>query len=139
MDWTGKTALITGGVSGIGFGIARAFCAAGIDLVLTWRNRTYRTQAEAWFAEKGYAAQQSRTPASGTRRDNLWQPIDRDFGAHGRFDSQARRHSLHLWCTTHRRSLALGGLAGLAATIWRWNMTRSSSAPAPTALLRRSS
>ena len=54
MDWTGKTALITGGVSGIGFGIARAFCAAGIDLVLTWRNRTYRTQAEAWFAEKGY-------------------------------------------------------------------------------------
>jgi NAD(P)-dependent dehydrogenase (short-subunit alcohol dehydrogenase family) len=54
MDWTGKTALITGGVSGIGFGIARAFCAAGIDLVLTWRNRTYRTQAEVWFAEKGH-------------------------------------------------------------------------------------
>jgi NAD(P)-dependent dehydrogenase (short-subunit alcohol dehydrogenase family) len=54
MDWTGKTALITGGVSGIGFGIARAFCAAGIDLVLTWRYRTYRTQAESWFAEKGY-------------------------------------------------------------------------------------
>jgi NAD(P)-dependent dehydrogenase (short-subunit alcohol dehydrogenase family) len=54
MDWTGKTALITGGVSGIGFGIARAFCAAGIDLVLTWRNRTYRTQAEAWFDGKEY-------------------------------------------------------------------------------------
>src|SRR6185436_160151 len=54
MDWKGKTALITGGVSGIGFGIARAFCAAGIDLVLTWRNSSYRTQAEGWFAEKGY-------------------------------------------------------------------------------------
>jgi len=54
MDWKGKTALITGGVSGIGFGIARAFCAAGIDLVLTWRNEAYRTRAEAWFAVGGH-------------------------------------------------------------------------------------
>jgi NAD(P)-dependent dehydrogenase (short-subunit alcohol dehydrogenase family) len=50
MNWQGRTALITGGVSGLGFGIARAFCAAGIDLVLTWRNADYRAQAEAWFA-----------------------------------------------------------------------------------------
>jgi NAD(P)-dependent dehydrogenase (short-subunit alcohol dehydrogenase family) len=49
MDWNGRTALITGGVSGIGFGIARAFCAAGIDLVLTYRNEDYRAEAQAWF------------------------------------------------------------------------------------------
>src|SRR6187549_3970140 len=53
MDCQGKTALITGGVSGIGFGIARAFCAAGIDLVLTYRNESYREQAQAWFAQHG--------------------------------------------------------------------------------------
>ena len=46
MDWKGKTAFITGGVSGIGFGIARAFCAAGIDLVLTYRNEDYRGPAQ---------------------------------------------------------------------------------------------
>jgi len=49
MEWKGKTALITGGVSGIGFGIARAFSAAGIDLILTYRNEDYRLEAEAWF------------------------------------------------------------------------------------------
>ena len=53
MDFKGKTALITGGVSGIGFGIARAFAAAGIDLVLTYRNTGYRDQARDWFAQQG--------------------------------------------------------------------------------------
>jgi len=52
MQYQGKTALITGGVSGIGFGIARAFSAAGIDLILTYRNNNYREQAEAWFRQQ---------------------------------------------------------------------------------------
>jgi len=52
MDFNGKTALITGGVSGIGFGIARAFAAAGIDLVLTYRNAAYRDRAAEWFARE---------------------------------------------------------------------------------------
>jgi len=52
MDFTGKTALITGGVSGIGFGIARAFARAGINLVLTYRNAEYQAQAAAWFREQ---------------------------------------------------------------------------------------
>jgi NAD(P)-dependent dehydrogenase (short-subunit alcohol dehydrogenase family) len=52
MEPKGKTALITGGVSGIGFGIARAFSNAGVDLVLTYRNEDYRAQAEAWFRER---------------------------------------------------------------------------------------
>jgi len=53
MHFEGKTALITGGVSGIGFGVARAFCKAGIGLVLTYRNESYRAEAEKWFAEHG--------------------------------------------------------------------------------------
>ena len=55
MDCNGKTALITGGVSGIGFGIARAFSAAGIDLILTYRNNDFRRQAQAWFEQHARA------------------------------------------------------------------------------------
>lgn len=54
MSWHGKTAFITGGVSGIGFGIARAFAEAGMDLVLSYRNEDYRTEAERWFRDNGY-------------------------------------------------------------------------------------
>jgi NAD(P)-dependent dehydrogenase (short-subunit alcohol dehydrogenase family) len=54
MNFNGKTALITGGVSGIGFGIARAFCAAGIGLVLTYRDESHRAEAEAWFSRHGH-------------------------------------------------------------------------------------
>jgi NAD(P)-dependent dehydrogenase (short-subunit alcohol dehydrogenase family) len=48
--WNGKTALITGGVTGIGFGIARAFSNVGMDLILTYRNEAHRAEAERWFA-----------------------------------------------------------------------------------------
>ncbi len=58
MDWNGKTAFITGGVSGIGFGIAQAFAAAGMRLILSYRNEEYRERAARWFADNGYAAQQ---------------------------------------------------------------------------------
>jgi NAD(P)-dependent dehydrogenase (short-subunit alcohol dehydrogenase family) len=51
MNWQGKTAFITGGVSGIGFGIARAFSAAGIELILSYRNAGYRAEAERWFVD----------------------------------------------------------------------------------------
>lgn len=54
MVWRGRTAFITGGVSGIGFGIARAFSNAGIKLILSYRNEAYREQAERWFVDQGH-------------------------------------------------------------------------------------
>lgn len=54
MNWQGKTAFITGGVSGIGFGIARTFAEAGMRLILSYRNEDYRAEAERWFVQKGF-------------------------------------------------------------------------------------
>lgn len=52
--WHGKTAFITGGVSGIGLGIAQAFAAAGINLILSYRNDDHRAKAAAWFVNNSY-------------------------------------------------------------------------------------
>ena len=54
MAWQGKTAFITGGVSGIGLGIAQAFATAGMRLALSYRNEAHRDAAAAWFAEHGF-------------------------------------------------------------------------------------
>jgi len=53
MDWKGKAAFITGGVSGLGFGIARAFHEAGMRLALSYRDERARTEAARWFEEQG--------------------------------------------------------------------------------------
>lgn len=50
-SFAGKTAFITGGVNGIGFGIARAFALAGMDLILSYRREEDRADAARWFAE----------------------------------------------------------------------------------------
>jgi NAD(P)-dependent dehydrogenase (short-subunit alcohol dehydrogenase family) len=53
--WHGKTAFITGGVSGLGLGIAQAFAKAGMTLILSYRNEDYRAKAAQWFADHGHA------------------------------------------------------------------------------------
>jgi NAD(P)-dependent dehydrogenase (short-subunit alcohol dehydrogenase family) len=45
----GKVAFITGGVSGIGLGIAKAFALAGMKVVITYRRQDHLDQAMAWF------------------------------------------------------------------------------------------
>jgi NAD(P)-dependent dehydrogenase (short-subunit alcohol dehydrogenase family) len=53
MDWKGKVAFITGGGTGIGFGIARAFSNAGMRLALSYRNEEQRARCTQWFDENG--------------------------------------------------------------------------------------
>jgi NAD(P)-dependent dehydrogenase (short-subunit alcohol dehydrogenase family) len=52
-DLNGKTAFVTGGVSGIGLGIGKALARAGCRLALSYRNEAYREQALRWFADQG--------------------------------------------------------------------------------------
>jgi NAD(P)-dependent dehydrogenase (short-subunit alcohol dehydrogenase family) len=63
MDWTGKVAFITGGGTGIGFGIARAFSNAGMRLALSYRDEAQRARSSQWFEDNG-------------REQPLWIKID---------------------------------------------------------------
>lgn len=72
----------------------------------------------------GIEAQQDRQPLEADRKDNLFEPVSGDHGAHGRFDAQARSRSPLLWASEHREliagvALAAGSTALLAARNWR--------------------
>ena len=71
------------------------------------------------LAVQGYAGQQSDTPVSAGRRDNLHEPVREDRGAHGRFDAEAKPRSAQLWLTTHRAAVALALVPLLALTLSR--------------------
>ena len=62
-DWNGRVAFITGGVSGLGLGIAKAFSDRGMRLALSYRNEEYRVEAARWFAQQG-------------REEPLWLKLD---------------------------------------------------------------
>jgi NAD(P)-dependent dehydrogenase (short-subunit alcohol dehydrogenase family) len=54
--FAGKTALVTGAVSGLGFGIAQALAAEGVKLALGYRSETDREAAARWFRDNGHDA-----------------------------------------------------------------------------------
>ena len=51
-DVTGKVAFITGGVSGIGMGLAKVLAEAGMKVAITYRREDSLVPIKAWFAER---------------------------------------------------------------------------------------
>lgn len=72
--------------------------------------------ADWYLARNGYDAQQTNEPVEPDRRDNLWEPVPGDHGAHGTFDDRASRSSPQLWLSKNRNWLTMvgAGLGGLA-------------------------
>ena len=73
---------------------------------------------DRYLARSGYRSQQTSEPTSDDQQANLWQPADRaaDYGAHGRFDEQARNRDPQVWASQHHGVLATAaGLTGAVA------------------------
>lgn len=88
-----------------------------------WADRVASPMMDRYLARTAISGQQTDQPVSPDRRDNLYEPVSGDHGAHGSFDDKARKRSAQLWVTKNRLPLALGtGLVGLAAAfagLWR--------------------
>lgn len=73
--------------------------------------------ADWYLARNGYEAQQTDEPLEPGRRDNLWEPVPGDHGAHGTFDQRASSTSVQLWINKNRDWLALAAAACLALSL----------------------
>ena len=77
------------------------------------------------LARQGYPGQMTNEPEDPDRPDNLFDSVDGDWAAHGRFDSEAGADSPMIWASEHRGAVSgtvaavagIGIAAGLAALI----------------------
>jgi hypothetical protein len=72
-----------------------------------------------YLAGRGWQGQLTGTPADPTRPNNLFEPVDGDPGAHGVFDSRARRSSAVAAITTRlgAAGVRVATLAAVGAVI----------------------
>src|SRR5947207_2683478 len=78
---------------------------------------------DLYLARTGYKSQQTDQPRDADQPANLWEPADGpqepDYGAHGRFDGQAKTRSVQLWASQHHGVLAGAAAAAALAVLIR--------------------
>jgi NAD(P)-dependent dehydrogenase (short-subunit alcohol dehydrogenase family) len=67
-----------------------------------WGERIAPGVGDRYLARNGYSSQQADEPVNRDRPDNLFEPVEGDRGAHGRFEQGTRRRSPLLWLAKHR-------------------------------------
>ncbi len=77
-------------------------------------NKLFPGLLDHYLAHTGYKGQQTDEPRDPNQRDNLYEPVPGDHGAHGPFNDRARNFSPQLWTDLHRDSLVAVALVGAA-------------------------
>src|SRR3990172_7754768 len=81
---TGKVAVITGGVTGLGKEIAKAYVSAGASVVITGRRQDVLNEAASEIASNGGAV--LAVPADTKRHEDVDNVADRALKEFGRVD-----------------------------------------------------
>jgi NAD(P)-dependent dehydrogenase (short-subunit alcohol dehydrogenase family) len=109
-DVTGKVAFITGGSSGIGLGMVRAFAAAGMKVAFTYLNDAHRDETLAFFKD-------SHAEVHAIHLDVM----DRDAMVRAADEAQSVFGKVHLLCN----NAGIGLRAGAATATykdWDWGL-----------------
>jgi NAD(P)-dependent dehydrogenase (short-subunit alcohol dehydrogenase family) len=79
-----------------------------------WGNKVASSMLDEYLAATGIKAQQRPERVQPDRKDNLFEPVAGDHGAHGSFDDEAVDSSAELWITEHKKELGLAALGAAA-------------------------
>ncbi|MFB9122670.1 SDR family NAD(P)-dependent oxidoreductase [Paraburkholderia dipogonis] len=86
-------------------------------------NRIAPTWIDRYLAKAGYDGQLTDEPLEPDARGNLFDPVPGDYGAHGRFDKQARPRSWEMLTSRHRNVfwavVGVGAVSGIGLLIRR--------------------
>ena len=66
--------------------------------------------ADRYLAKFAYEGQETSEPVPANRPDNLFEPVEADYAAHGIFDDRAHPFSMESWLDLHRDKVLCGGL-----------------------------
>jgi NAD(P)-dependent dehydrogenase (short-subunit alcohol dehydrogenase family) len=80
-----------------------------------WGNKVASSLLDDYLAAAAFKAQQRPERLSPDRKDNLFEPVPGDPGAHGSFDDEAVDSSAELWASEHKAQLGLAALGAAAA------------------------
>jgi hypothetical protein len=71
------------------------------------------------LSRNGYKGQQTNEPEPPDQKNNVWEPVHEDRGAHGDFGNIATNKSFTLWATINRNMLGtIAGATAVAAYIF---------------------
>lgn len=79
-----------------------------------WGNKLASPLLDEYLGRTGFESQQDKEPLSPDRKDNLFEPVPGDHGAHGRFNDQATDRSAELWFSTHKKEIGIAALGAAA-------------------------
>ncbi|MBW3551780.1 MAG: SDR family oxidoreductase [Proteobacteria bacterium] len=94
----------------------REVCVGFPAVKAIWGNKFAPAFADRVLCRQAWEGQITDEPLP-PGPDNLFEPVQGRYGAHGRFDQQARGRSWQLWATMHRAGLAVAALVVLVVLV----------------------